>query len=188
MIVMMRLLLLVVLIHLVQCEQALAFCDDPPAKLCHILFSSDLVIHAKVVKVEIYKDEDDPDGIAGWLYHLKVLKPYRGTTRKALIVKSENSTSRLLLKTGNEYIVFAWRHKDGNYQAGNYCGGIQNVDGEPYSKSLETQIQNLLKSSGPSIIEGEVRDKSFKPTSGAVLTVAGKNFSRQITVLSLIHI
>jgi hypothetical protein len=149
--------------------------------LCNILFSNDLVIHAKVVKTEIFKDKDDPDGIAGWLYHINVLKAYRGTTEKKVIMRSDNTTARLLLKPGKEYIVFASRLPDATYEAVNYCGGIQGAEGEPFSNLLEAQIQNLLKSSGPSFIEGEVRDKDFKLTTGAVLTVTGKDFSEQVT-------
>jgi hypothetical protein len=182
MIILMRLILLVIFINMAQFENALAFCENPPAKLCNILFSNDLVIHAKVVKTEIFKDKDDPDGIAGWLYYINVLKVYRGTTEKKVIVRSENTTARLLLKPGKEYIVFASRLPDATYEAGFYCGGIQGIDGEPYSSVLEAQIQNLLKSSGPSFIEGEVRDKNFKLISGAVFTVTGKGFSKQITV------
>jgi len=182
MIIMMRILLLIAFINMVQYKCALAYCEDPPAKLCNMLFSEDVVIHAKVVKTEIFKDKDDPDGVAGWLYYMKVLKSYRGTTAKTVIVKSENSTSRLLLKLGLEYIVFASRFPDGHFEAGNYCGGIQGIDGEPYSMELEAQIQNLLKSSGPSFIEGEVRNKKFEFTSGAALTVTGTDFSKQIIV------
>jgi len=178
----MRIFVLVVLLFFVQFEYAFAFCENPPAKLCNMLFSNDLVVHAKVVKTKIFHDRDDPDGVNGWLYYLQVLKSYRGTAHKTVIVKSENTTSRLLLKSGKEYIVFAKRYSDGSYEAGNYCGAIQSVDGEPYSKKLDRKIQNLLKSSGPAFIEGEVRDKNYNLMPGTVLNVTGKDFSKQITV------
>ncbi len=180
MIFMVRIFVLTVFIFLIQFEYAFSFCENPPAKLCNMFFSNDLVVHAKVVKTVIFHDKDDPDGVDGWLYYLQVLKSYRGTAEKTIMVKSENTTSRLLLKTGKKYIVFAKKSSDGSYEAGNYCGGIQDAEGELYSQKLDKQLQSLLKSSGSAFIEGEVRDKNYKLMPGAVLVVTGKNFSKQL--------
>ena len=177
-----RILLLISFITVVQNEYASASCEGAHPKLCNMLFSYDLIIRARVIETEIVKDKNDPNGVAGWKYTVNVLKSYRGAPEKKAAVRSKNTSTRLLLTPGKEYVIFASRRADGNYEAGNYCGGIQGIDGEPYSSTLETQIQDLLNSSGPSFIEGEVRDKNFKPVSGAALYVKGKGFSKRILV------
>lgn len=177
----MRMLFLSISISLLLCGSASALCQQPPPKLCNIFFSSDLVVHAKVDKSEIFKDENDPDGIAGWLYYLDVLKVYRGTIGKTLVVSSSNDTSRLLLSPGSEYIVFASKHRDGSYRVGSTCGDIQGIDGEPYSMGLETKIQELLNGTS-SVIEGEVRDSNWNFMSGAELTVIGNKTSQTVIV------
>jgi hypothetical protein len=159
---------------------AYAVSPKPAPKLCNVLFSDDLVVHAKVHKIKSFKDKDDPEGVAGWIYYLDVIKVYRGKTGKKLVVYSLNDTSRLLLKTGKEYFVFASKN-GGRYEAGNYGNGVQGVDGEIYSREMELRIQKLLKEK-VSIIEGEVRDKNWKLTSGAVLTIIGNGVSQNVTV------
>jgi|GEM_PF-2495091 len=156
-----------------------AFCEQPPAKLCNVFFSNDLVVHAKVVKSETVNEEGNPE--AGWLYHLEALKTYRGKASKSVIVYSENTTARLLLESGKEYIVFASKSQGGKYNARNYCGEVQHVDGEPYSVKLEEKIQ-ALKTQTSSVIEGEVRDANWNPVSGAELTIMGESLSRKVTV------
>ncbi len=168
-----------VLMNAFLCGSAGAFCEQPPAKLCNVFFSNELVIHAKVIKSEVLKKKGDPG--AGWLYYLEVLKTYRGKVGKLVTVSSENTTARLLLKPGNEYIVFASRNPDGTYEAGNYCGEVQPVDGEPYSARLEQQIRELASQTS-CVIEGEVRDSNWNLVSGAKLEIRGSNIRKKVTV------
>jgi hypothetical protein len=146
-----------------------------------VLFASNLVVHAKVIKTEIVEEEDDPEGIAGWRYYLDVLKVYRGKSNKKIVVRTENTTARLLLTPGKEYIVFALKSENGEYIAGNYCGEVQGVDGEAYSPKTEKKILDLM-SGTQSVIEGEVRGKNWELVSGAVLTVSGNGVFRSLKV------
>ncbi len=114
-------------------------------------------------------------------FHLQVLKSYRGGISKSVTVFNENTTVRLLLKPGNDYIVFATRNHDGVYEAVNYCGEVQNVDGEPYSAKLEERIQELKRQTS-SVIEGEVRDRDWGIVLGARLTLVGNNTKEDVTV------
>ncbi|HVN96171.1 MAG TPA: hypothetical protein VMT62_07065 [Syntrophorhabdaceae bacterium] len=157
---------------------ASAFCEQPPAKLCNVFFSNDLVVHAKVLKTGYTRDKPDIDY---YVYHLEVLKVYRGKIGKSVTVYTENSTGRLSLKPGNEYIVFAFRNQNGDYEVNNYCGEVQHFEGEPYSARLEEQIREL-KSRQSCVIEGEVVDKNWNLISGAKLTIVGNNMLRDITV------
>jgi hypothetical protein len=59
------------------------------------------------------------------MYHLDVIKDYRNGKSRRLAVMSENTTARINLETGNEYIVFASRNSEGQLETGNYC--------DPYS-------------------------------------------------------
>ena len=159
------------------CGFAGAFCEQPSAKLCNVFFSNDLVIHAKVLKTE-YRENPDVDH---YVYHLKVLKTYRGKIGEYTTVSSENSTARLLLEVGHDYIVFASRNQHGSYEARNYCGEVQNVEGEPYSVRLEERIRELTNRKS-STIEGEVRDRNWNVISGAKLTIIDSEMRKEVTV------
>ncbi len=173
------LLIACVLLAMPLCQSVYAFCERPPAKLCNVFFSNDLVVHAKVTKIEtVY---EGGDFVTGWLYHLQVLKTYRGRAGTSITVYSENTTARLLLQPGKEYIVFASRNEKGRYEAGNYCGEVQHDDGEPYSTKLEDRIRELI-SQKSSVIEGEVVDKNWNLISGVKLTVTGNDTREDVTV------
>jgi len=162
------------------CYSASAFCEQPRTKICQVIFANDLVVRANVERTEIIQDEDDPEGVAGWRYDLKVQKTYRGQVSKSVVVTSLNTTSRLLLTTGKEYIVFASKSAGSEYEAGNYYGEVQGIDGEPFSSQTEKKIVEVLNGTS-SVIEGEVRDSTWKLASGAVLTISGEE-SKTVTV------
>jgi hypothetical protein len=147
-----------------------------------MLFSKELVIYGEVVKTEILKDKEDPEGIAGWAYHINVLKTYRGTPRKTVVIKSENSSAALFLKSGGKYIIFASRNSDGGYYAGSYCGKIQNVDGQPYSPQLEAQIYDLLNNSKLSFIEGKIAGWNSRLALQSSLTVTGPSLFKKLAI------
>jgi hypothetical protein len=176
----MRTILFSVLLCIVSCVSAFAWCSDPPVKLCHMLFANKLVIYGEVVKTEILKDQEDPEGISGWAYHINVLKTYRGTPGKTVVIRSENASARLLLKSGRKYIVFASRNSDGGYYAGSYCGEIQNVDGQPYSAQLEAQVYDLLNNSKLSFIEGKIAGWNSRLALTSSLTVTGPGLFKKI--------
>ncbi len=75
---------------------AQAACSWPPPKLCNELFTSDLVVRAKVVKIKNVIDPKDPIGIDGWDYHVDVIKTYRGPALKRQIIRSRNASARLV--------------------------------------------------------------------------------------------
>ena len=102
-----------------------AHCPERPVSLCQMVAQNPVVVRAKVTSIQRLVDEDDPDGVAGWIYHLDVIKNYRYGKPGRLAVMSENTTSRISLETGNEYMVFASRNSEGQLETGNYC--------DPYS-------------------------------------------------------
>jgi hypothetical protein len=104
-----------------------AICPEKPIPLCEIVSQNPVVVRAKVTATQRLVDEDDPDGVAGWIYHLDVIKDYRRGKPRRLAVMSENTTARISLETGKEYIVFASRNGEGQLETGNYC--------DPYSSS-----------------------------------------------------
>jgi hypothetical protein len=81
--------------------------------ICQIVRQNPVVVRAKVASTQRLVDEDDPEGVAGWIYHLDVVKDYRNGKSRRLAVMSENTTARISLETGGEYIVFASRNSEG---------------------------------------------------------------------------
>lgn len=107
--------------------RANAVCAEKPVALCQIVARNPVVVRAKVASMQRLVDENDPDGVAGWVYHLDVVNDYRHGTSRHLAVMSENTTSRVSLETGKEYIVFASPNSEGQLETENYC--------DPYSSS-----------------------------------------------------
>jgi hypothetical protein len=172
------LLIASVLLAIPLCHSVHAFCEQPPAKLCNVFFTNDLVIHAKVLKTEYTRDKPSIDY---YIYRLKVLKVYRGKMAKSGSIYTENSTGNLALKPGNKYIIFASKNQNGDYEARNYCGEVQRLGGEPYSTRLEQRIRELGKRSA-CLIEGEVVDKNWNLISGATLTIVGNSMRKDVAV------
>ncbi|WP_374355665.1 hypothetical protein [Chitinimonas sp.] len=121
----------------------LALCPDPPLKLCQMVAGHDWVVHAKVESVQLLKDSDDMEGVAGWLYHLSVRKVFRGAARtKSLVVLSQNTTSRVNLDIGGEYFVFASKAPGEILETGNRC---DDYSGARYQPQLAQQIQACVQ-------------------------------------------
>jgi len=152
---------------------------QPKPQLCHILFNSDTVVHAKAVKVERIFHDDDPEGAPDLKYTLDVIKVYRGTTGKRLVVVSEMGVEQVRLKPGIEYIVFTKKVDGTQYLWDRQA--IQEDDGAIYSRELESKILQL-QAEKTSSIEGEVRGRNWKLISGMTLTVVGNSISKAVTV------
>lgn len=121
---------------------ASAVCPEKPVSLCQIVSQNSVVVRAKVKSTQLLVDDDDPEGVAGWIYHLDVVEDYRRGKSRYLAVISENTTSRISLETGKEYIVFASRNSEGQLETGNYC--------DPYSsrkfdRKTEQKIVTCLR-------------------------------------------
>jgi hypothetical protein len=141
---------------------AQAICSRPEPKLCSEFFTHELVIRAKVLKIEPVIHPNDPTGVDGWIYHLDVIKTYRDPTFKRQTINSDNTSARLLLTQGKEYVIFADKNSDGLYEAGGNCAGIQPLTGELYSSKLDSAITALNKTRKASI-EIEFRDRRDQP-------------------------
>lgn len=162
-------------------QSAFAICRLPAAKLCQVLFDSDIAFHGRVRKVvPIINKTDDPDGLEGWLYEVDVIKLYRGTAFSHVTIKSENSSGRLLLSVGRDYILFGAATAEPHvFEAWNNCEGVQGVDGEPFSKALVNDIYRVLASKTSSI-EGEIRDQTWEPAKSVPITIAGNGIKRSV--------
>jgi hypothetical protein len=118
-------------------EVANAVCPEKPVSLCQIVTQNPVVVRAKVASTQRLVGEDDPEGVAGWIYHIDVIKDYRHGKTGQLAVMSENTTSRISLETGKEYIVFASRNSEGQLETGNYC--------DPYSeRKFDTKTEQKV--------------------------------------------
>jgi hypothetical protein len=119
-------------------DWANAACPEKPVSICEVVRQNPVVVRAKVASTQRLVDEDDPQGVAGWMYHLDVIKDYRNGKSRRLAVMSENTTARINLETGNEYIVFASRNSEGQLETGNYCDptASEKFDGKTEQKVL----------------------------------------------------
>ena len=122
-------------------KSANAVCPEKPVSLCQIVAQNPVVVRAKVASIQRLVDEDDPEGVAGWIYHLDEVNDYRHRKSRHLAVMSANTTSRISLETGKEYIVFAFWNSEGQLETGNYC--------DPYSsrkfdKKTEQKVVTCL--------------------------------------------
>jgi hypothetical protein len=121
---------------------ASAVCPEKPVSLCQIVSQNPVVVRAKVASTQRLVDDDDPEGVAGWIYHLDVLKDYRRGKARQLAVMSENTTSRISLETGKEYIVFAFRNSEGQLETGNYCDPYSSGE---FDKKTEQKVLSCLR-------------------------------------------
>ncbi len=153
-----------------------AICTRPAPKLCSAFFTHELVIRAKVLKIEQASNPRDPAGVDGWNYHVEVIKTYRGTARNRATIRANNTTARLLLAQGKEYVIFAYKNTDDVYEASGNCSGIQPLEGERYSTRLDKAIAALKQAHHASIeIEFRNRHDQLAPFSGvSILSGAGK--------------
>ena len=119
-------------------DGANAVCPEKPVSMCELVRQNPVVVRAKVASTQRLVDDDDLEGVAGWMYHLDVFKDYRNGKSRRLAVISENTTARISLETGGEYIVFASPNSEGQLETGNYC--------DPYSskKFAATTEQKVL--------------------------------------------
>jgi hypothetical protein len=172
-------ILMVIILILFVSGSAGAIDKMPEPKLCNKFFSADLVVHAKVLKIEESYQKDDPEGAPDIKYFLDVLKVYRGKTGKKLVVISEMGKHNVKLETGKEYILFPSMNNDGTGEIWTDLGEVGG--GIIYSQKIELRIKKLLNEKD-SIIEGEVRNRNWKLISGAILTVIGNGISKKVTV------
>jgi hypothetical protein len=123
-------------------EWANAVCPEKPVPICQVVRQNPVVVRAKVASMQRLVDEDDPQGVAGWMYHLDVIKDYRNGKSRRLAVMSENTTARISLDTGREYIVFASRNSEGQLETGNYCDPTAS---ERFDEKTEQKVLACLR-------------------------------------------
>jgi hypothetical protein len=129
------------LIALFGVAEANAVCPEKPVPLCQIVAQNPVVVRAKVASMQRLVDEDDLQGVAGWMYHLEVIKDYRHGKQRRLAVISENTTARVSLETGKEYIVFASPNGEGQLETGNYCDAYSS---QKFDEKTEQEVVACL--------------------------------------------
>lgn len=117
---------------------AVAFCFKPDPKVCAEFFRSDAVFVGTVVKEIALPGEDE--SFAGWLYHVRVQRIYRGSATDAIEVFTPNDSSRFPLDVGETYLLFANLY-GGRLTIG-YCGNSAKL-----SKAGDAirQLEKLMK-------------------------------------------
>jgi hypothetical protein len=161
---------------------AFAISSLPPSKTCKVLFANSITIHGVVRDVTPDVDTvNDPEGIDGWRYGIDVLKVYRGRpTGNRIIVKSENTTARLVLEPSKDYLIFASETAEpGVYAAWNNGDGVQGTDGEPFTHMRAREIDDALRATR-STVEGEVRDEDWRVLAAVPIEVVGHGTKRTI--------
>ena len=118
-----------------------AVCPEQPISLCEMVRESDWVVRGKVEAIQLVKDTDDPEGVAGWLYHLNVRTTYLGSAKPSLIVFSENSTSRVVLEKDGDYFVFVSKMQEELLETSNQCDDFSEAK---YDKALESKIKECV--------------------------------------------
>lgn len=125
---------------------AQAVCPEKAISLCEIVMMNSFVAHAKVSSTQHLHDDDDTEGLAGWLYQLDVIRNYRHRAITKAAVHSANTSARLVLQTGKEYIVFGSRDAEGNLETGNYCDPYTEME---FTPELERQVTACIASEKP---------------------------------------
>ena len=141
---------------------ALAVCPEKPMSICEIVRMNSFVAHVRVSSTQHLHDEDDPEGLAGWLYHFDVVRSYRDRSISKAAAYSVNTTARLVLKTGKEYIVFAGKDGEGILETGNYCDPYTEME---FTSELEQQVMACIASEKTA----KNPNKAFQPTPSARL-------------------
>lgn len=131
----------IALVGLATVQTVQAACPEKPMSLCEIVKANPFVAHVRISSTQHLVDEDDLEGLAGWLYHLDVLRDYRGHHTAKRSAYSVNTAARLLLQTGKEYIVFASPDAEGNLETENRCDPYSETE---YSLELEKQVNACL--------------------------------------------
>lgn len=174
--------LVTAVLAIVMAPDAFAISPEPAPKTCKVLFSSSIAIHGVVRDATAEVDTaNDPDGIEGWRYSIDVLKVYRGRPiGNRIIVRSENTTARLVLERGKDYLIFASETAEpGVYFASNNGDGVQGGDGEPFTSMRAKEIEDTLRAKS-STVEGEVRDENWEVLAAVPIEVVGNGVRRRV--------
>lgn len=127
---------------LIASQSAHAICPKSDVSLCTMVRDSDWVVFGSVAAKQSVSDEDDPQGVAGWLYHIMVKTSYLGSAPNNMVIYSENTTSRVMLDSGKSYFVFATKNFEGMPEIANLCTPYTELT---YSKDFEDKILSCLQ-------------------------------------------
>lgn len=163
---------LLALVSLLPCSAG-ATSPEPAPKLCAVYFDADMIARVHVLKATYIVDGKD-DFVEGYRYKVKVIDAYLGKPARLITVESDNSQSRLLLKPGRDYILFAKRDPSKNmYEAWANGEGIQGIDGEPFTKVLADSIEKVRRDKFATI-EGEIRGQGWDLAPHAKFVISGE--------------
>ena len=153
-------------------------CPMPSPKVCSTFFRSDAVFVGTVVSERAVPDKDDPGGIEGWLYQLRVDRPFRGIAQQTVVVHTPNDSGRLVLRVGRQYLLFA-TSQNGQLRIGSDCGPLS--DSSHLMENVR-EIENLRRAT-TAIVEGEVRKdtNSGVGVQGVNITVSGMGRTYRLT-------
>ena len=143
-----------------------AACPKPVVKVCSEFFKSDAVFVGRVLSQRTVPPRGDL--YDGWVYRLRVSRVLRGSLGKITEVFTEDSSGRLPLEVGSEYLLFATLHQ-GRFEITN-CGNSALL-AEAMAKIRE--IEQIAKTSS-GVIEGHVASRpTWHGVPGIRLLVRG---------------
>jgi hypothetical protein len=152
------------------------YCPALAPKVCSTFYRSDAVFLATVLSEASVVSKDD--FIEGWRYRVRVKRPFRGTVTETVEVYTENTSSRLPLKVGRDYLLFA-KIANGRLLISDDCGPASD------ESRLSDNIREIarLQRSKVSTIEGAVHT-GFPTGTGAPgvsITISGMGRSERLT-------
>lgn len=88
--------------------------------------SSAVVIGKVLNHRELIKDPDDPQGVTATVYRVQVVRKLRGSVKRIIEVRSENTSSRFPMEDKEQYLLFLTQDKTAYYV--DSCGNSGRAD------------------------------------------------------------
>lgn len=125
-----------------------AVCPKPAPRVCAEFFDADAVFIGRVLDART----EPPRGNTheGWTYRVRVSRRWRGAGRSDAMVFTENSSGRLPLEVGREYLLFA-SVTDGRLEI-THCGN----SGPVGDRADRIEELERLRGAKGAVIEGHV--------------------------------
>jgi hypothetical protein len=145
---------------------AFPFCSVPqPRLVCAEYFRSPLVVKATLIQTKAFRDKDNPEGIAGYVYTMRVNQVIRGTKVRTLQVYEGNDSGRATFGwvPKRDYLLFLDYASDEKAWVLDGCGNSGPLTGAAPALSAI----NAIRTSGASMIRGVVSEEALStPLAG----------------------
>jgi len=162
---------IVALLLFILASPAFSFHYEPYPQVTAEYFHSNAVFTGKVLSERAEMSEALSDGdrfTNGWWYSIQVSKVFLGQKKDVIEVYTENSSGRLRLEVGQEYLVFAITYNNGL----EICYG-GNTELLSKSKQKIEQLEQIPKMTDGEIEGRTVAQTHWKGIEGIKVTISG---------------